>query len=80
VTPDTQGRLRVVDTYYRVEVALDGQGAAGFSPRGPATPAEAGGSLRLGQTGRVWLRGAARSRLVDLLRRCQQVLVRESGF
>jgi putative peptide zinc metalloprotease protein len=80
VTPDSQGRLRVVETYYRVEVALDDHRATGFIPRGWSAPPEGCGSLRLGQTGRVWLRGAARSRLADLLRRCRQVLVRESGF
>ncbi len=64
VTVDAQGRLEVIDSYYEVEVMLD-------------HPANA---LRLGQTGRVWLRSAPRSRLVDLVGYIYRVLIRESSF
>lgn len=64
VTPDVQGRLEVIESYYEVEVALDGS----------AHP------LRLGQTGKVWIRTAPRSRLADLARHVYRVLVRESSF
>jgi len=63
-TPDAQGRLHVVDSYYEVEVAVDRSGHA----------------LRLGQTGQVWMRTAPRSRLADLTRYLYSVLVRESSF
>lgn len=64
VTPDAHGRLEVVDSYYRIDVTLD-------------SPAD---TLRVGQTGRVWVRTAPRSRLADLFRYCHSVLVRESSF
>ncbi len=64
VAPDSRGRLEVVDSYYEVEVELD------LSAQ----------SLRLGQTGCLWMRTAPRSRLVDLVRHLHRVLVRESSF
>ena len=64
VIPDQHGRLKVVDTYYEVEVALD-------------DPPD---SLRVGQLGTVWLRAAARSRLLEWFRYGYGLLVRESSF
>jgi len=63
VSPDAAGHLRVLDSYYRIEVALE-------------EPAD----FRLGQTGRLWLRAAARSRLAELLRHLHRVLLRESSL
>ena len=37
-------------------------------------------SLRVGQTGKVWVRTAPRSRLADLARYAWSVLIRESSF
>lgn len=64
VVPDAQGRLQVIDSCYRVEVIL----------HDPPT------TLRLGQTGSVWLRTAPRSRLAELARYGYGVLVRESSL
>lgn len=64
VAPDARGRLEIVTPYYAVEVTL----------------VQADPALRVGQTGRVWLRTAPRSHLMDLLRYAGRVLVRESSF
>lgn len=64
VVPDAHGRLEMLDSYYKVEVALD------------APPPE----LRVGQTGALWLRTSPRSRLADLWRYVQGVVLRESSF
>lgn len=64
VTVDGHGRLEVVDSYYAVEVTLD-------RPEQP---------LRVGQTGKVWVRTAPRSRLADLFRYTRGVLIRESSL
>ncbi len=63
VMPDDLGRLEVMDSYYEVEVALEKSSHA----------------LRLGQTGRIWIRTAPRSHLVTLMRHLYRVLIRESG-
>ncbi|MGB2985628.1 MAG: HlyD family efflux transporter periplasmic adaptor subunit [Phycisphaerae bacterium] len=64
VTPDSQNRLKIVDSYYEVEVVPDAL----------AYP------LRLGQTGWVWMRTTPRSRLADGVRYIYRVLIRESSF
>lgn len=64
VRPDGRDRLEVLDSFYRVEVALD-------DDRAPP---------RVGQTGRVWLRSRPRSYLADVARYSYRTLLRESGF
>ncbi|UCE59908.1 MAG: hypothetical protein JSU63_20990 [Phycisphaerales bacterium] len=64
VAPDYLGRLEVLDSYYRVEIGLE----------------EVPETLRVGQTGTVWLRTSPRSRAADLVRRLYDVLVQESGL
>lgn len=64
VVSAAQGRLEPVESLYAIEITLDDP------------PVD----LRVGQTGRVWLRTAPRSRVADLLRYGYRVLVRESSF
>jgi len=65
VVPDADGRLRLLESVYRVEIAL------AASPTG----------TRLGQSGRAWLTTSRRrSLLADLLRGAHNTLLRESGF
>lgn len=64
VVAAAQGRLEPVETLYAVEITLNDP------PPG----------LRVGQTGRVWLRTAPRSRVAEWLRYAARVVVRESSF
>ncbi len=64
VVTAAQGRLEPVETLYTVEITLD----------------DPPSDLRVGQTGRVWLRTAPRSRVAEWLRYAARVAVRESSF
>lgn len=64
VIPDAAGRLEMIESYYAVEVTLD----------------EPPVDLRIGQTGRVWLRTAPRSRLLEVVAYLKRILLRESGL
>lgn len=64
VVPEGHDRLQPVETLYAVEITLD----------------DPPPDLRVGQTGRVWLRTAPRSRVAEWLRYAARVAVRESSF
>ncbi len=64
VDVDRRGRLLVRDSCYAVEVALEREV----------------NDLRIGQTGRIWLRSPAHSYAVDLGQHLWRVLLRESSF